>query len=236
VVNGPLSELSPEQTRAVARKLTEALQAPSYRYPWRGLEEDLVHRQQSALRLLGYGSLVNAPSAARTLTEGTRAPAIAFGARRLFNYEISDRQSRYGPVAHSLARAALNVSVTGRPEDRVNGVIIEVARSDIPALRQRERGYDLRPVACIPWADKNEAPFLAYILECPDEPREGEVHTSEGIEPHHTYYRVCREGAAQIGEDFLRFWLASTYLADGVTPVEHWEATALPEIGDRAGS
>ena len=40
---------------------------------------------------------------------------------------------------------------------------------------------------------------------------------------HHHYYSICREGAAQFGEEFLEIWLKTTYLADGVTSVYKWE-------------
>jgi hypothetical protein len=217
-------DLSPEQARAVARRLSEACEVPSYPYPWDGLEEDLARVGDGSLRLLGYGSLVNSISAARTLTTGVREPIIAVGARRIFNYEMPGPTSRYGPPAHPNARALLNLRVTGRLQDMVNGVLIETPPSDIPALRSREVGYDLVAVACINWHRREEPPSLAYTFQRYDESEEGRAAEDTSIEPHDEYYRVCRQGAAEYGDDFLRFWLATTYLADGTTLVQEWDA------------
>ncbi|MDA2912528.1 hypothetical protein MYX77_00960 [Acidobacteriia bacterium AH_259_A11_L15] len=124
----------------------------------------------------------------------------------------------------------MNVRLTGDINDAINGIMVEISVKDIPALQAREVGYDLAPIACLRWNDLEETPFVAYILCCPDEPRDGKRRTNDGLEPHREYYKVCRRGAAEVGEEFLRFWLSTTYLADGVTPVAQWEATALPEI------
>jgi len=185
------------------------------------------------LSLVGYGSLVNEGSAAVTISKGARVPVIAFGVRRIFNYEMSLPHPRYGNPADPLARAALNVAATGRPEDMTNGIMVDVPIVDIPALRKREPGYDLIPVACIHWSQRELPPFVAYVLLAPDEPREGKVHTNSEIEPHRQYYELCREGAVRISEDFLQFWLDSTYLADAVTPMREWEVTAFGK-GTRA--
>jgi hypothetical protein len=161
-------------------------------------------------------------------------PVVAFGVRRLFNYEIDERVSRYGPPVTPRSRGALNVVVTGNPEDAINGILLSVHSGDIRAFRLREKGYDLVPVATIPWERREEHPTIAYILQCPDEPRDGRVRTSHDVQPHLAYYRACRDGAASFGEEFLRFWLATTYLADGVTPVAGWETGGLAEGGIHA--
>lgn len=209
-------KLPPERVAAVDAAMRQAAAQRSHVYPWSTLET-------STISCIGYGSLVNSASAARTLGPGIHPPVIAFGVRRLFNYEIDERASRYGPPSEPAARAALNVVVTGRSTDMVNGVQFDVTPDGVPALRERERGYDLVPVACLPWDRRDAAAFVAYVLRCPEEARAGKVRVNPNIEPHYAYYRLCREGAASHGDDFLRFWLATTYLADGTTPVTEWE-------------
>ncbi|NIM51303.1 MAG: hypothetical protein GTO22_18970 [Gemmatimonadales bacterium] len=218
--------LTAEQTEAISHTMATAEGARSYSYPWEMLETDLVGQHPSRLLVLGYGSLVNRTSAGYTLSESTGIPAVAFGVRRIFNYLIPERNPRYGPPPNSMARAALNVIPTGQISDMVNGVLLEVPLGDVAAFRSREVGYDLLPVACIRWHERKKPPFLGYVLHCPDEPRDGLVRTATDIEPHPVYYRVCREGAAEIGDSFLDLWLATTYLADRATPVGQWEREA----------
>lgn len=224
--------LSYEQRDAISQRMRELKDTKIYTYPWHGLEDDLAEKEPTGLWLLAYGSLVSRTSAAHTLRPGQRAPAIAFGVRRLFNYEIPVDHPRYGSPANELARGALNVVFTGNREDMVNGIMIDTALDDIQPLREREIGYDLRQVACIHWDKPREPPLAAYILECPDEPRDGKVRTNAHIEPHLEYYKICRGGAAKTGDDFLEFWLSSTYLADAETTIDRWEAKAKQSTND----
>jgi len=215
--------LSAARAAAVERAMRAAAAAPSWRYPWRDLDADLRQRGRASFPCVGYGSLVNAASASRTLGTASQVLVVAFGVRRLFNYEMPDGASQYGPPVERRARAALNVRATGRHGDMVNGVLFDVALEDVPAFREREIGYDLVPVACLKWNRPDGEPFLAYILSCPDEERAGAVRTRADIEPHRAYYAACRDGAASCGDEFLHVWLATTFLADGITPMTEWE-------------
>jgi hypothetical protein len=221
-------QLGAEQTKTILHMMGEAAKEPKYRYPWERLEENLEARSVSEIAVVGYGSLVNGASAGQTLSErslATSRPVIAFGARRLFNYEIPSDVDRYAPAIHPLAGAALNALPTGKIEDIVNGIVMKLPLTDIPAIRGREVGYDLIPVVCLEWNNPEKPPFLAYILCCFDEERGGIRRTNIKLEPHQGYYSVCRKGASEFGEEFLRLWLATTYLADGVTPVAEWEVS-----------
>ena len=219
--------LSTEQIEAISQMVAVANKAPSYVYPWKDMEQDLADGRQPRLMLLGYGSLVNRVSASYTIEELDLVPAVAFGVRRVFNYQIPLDHLRYGRPANPKERAALNVVPTGQMDDMINGVLIKIPLHNVPALRVREVGYDLTPAACIEWKERDKLPFLGYVLHCPDEPRDGEVRTKSDILPHREYYRVCKEGAADKGQEFLDFWLATTYMADATTLVGHWDAEAL---------
>lgn len=218
---------------AVSQKMVDAAKEARYEYPWDGLEKEMEAKCLADITVVGYGSLVNNASAVRTISEeslATSQPAIAFGARRLFNYEIPFGVDRYAPAIHPLARAALNALPTGKMEDIINGIVMKLPLTEIAAIRGREVGYDLIPVACLEWKEWEKSPFLAYILCCLDEEREGVRHLNDNLEPHRGYYSVCRKGASEFGEEFLRLWLSTTYLADGVTPVAEWEAKEFPEV------
>lgn len=222
--------LSKGQIRMVLEKFDEAQRESCFSYPWEGLEKKVKRMERSSLPFVGYGSLLNSASAALTLSDETlrtRRPIIAFGVRRIFNYAMGPAVGRYGKPKQDIDSAALNIRMTRSVEDTLNAVLIEIPLSDIPTLRKREIGYDLEPVACVDWNGLQEWPFISYILLCPDEPRLGKKRTNNALLPHRKYYQVCREGAKESGELFLQYWLSTTYLADGVTPVAEWESTAL---------
>lgn len=204
--------------------MEEAAHQPSYAYPWASLESDLERQGRDTLALVAYGSLVNPDSAALTLgpkSGRARRPVIAYGVRRIFNFPIPEGHTRYGPPVNPRAIAALNLRQTGARSDSINGVLLPVSIEDLPAMRDRERGYDLQPVACTDWGHDGAESFIGYVLVWPDAP------TNASVEPHRRYYEVCRQGAAGLGPAFLEAWLRNTYLADGITPVERWEQESV---------
>jgi hypothetical protein len=214
----------------IVEALERARTARAYVYPWPALEGDLVGAERDHLRLIGYGSLVHAGSARRTLSSEHRMPVVVAGAQRLFNYVMDPIPDRYGPPERPAARAALNVRVTYRADDLLNGVLTHVPIAEIPALRAREPGYDLVPVPFALWSAPTSVPEVAYLLEAPDGvARDGRVRTRADLEPHPAYYAVCREGAASFGQPFLAFWLDTTFLANGVTTARDWERRAVAE-------
>ncbi len=199
----PLPDSIPPALAALAGR-------PRLAYPWTDVADGIP--------LLGYGSLMNAASAAQTLAPSRTRPVITFGVRRVFEYDMGDMaQSRYGEAPGALTRAALNVRFTGVAADAVNGVLFDVPAADVPALRLREIDYDLQPVVCLPWEEWAAPPFVAYVLSCP--PTSSRVNAR--LLPQSRYAQTCRDGAASVSPTFLAAYLASTYLADGVT---RWSA------------
>ncbi len=230
----PGIHLDATQTDVILSMMATVKRDLVFRYPWDGLEQTLGERAHTALPIVGYGSMLNRESAALTLGDrslGSSQPVVAFGARRIFDYEIPEDVDRYASATHPSARAALNVLSTGELDDVVNGILIHVVVDDIPALKGREIGYDLVPAACLEWNAQQRPPFMAYVLSYPREPGDGERHANNWITPNHDYYLKCRSGAQSLGEGFLKLWLATTYLADGVTPVAQWETSEFPDLG-----
>src|SRR6266436_8259748 len=61
------------------------LSAPSFIYPWEGLETEIGSSRKNKLYLVGYGSLLNPMSAARTIANTPlmgHPPVLALGAKR----------------------------------------------------------------------------------------------------------------------------------------------------------
>ena len=195
----------------------------SKQYPWEGLKEYLKKQNETKLKIIGYGSLLNAKSAALTVTAKKSTPVVAFGVNRVFNYVIPENNTRYGVSDHPHRRAALNIRVTNKVSDFINGLLIEIPLDDIQSLREREVAYDLIQVPCILWNNWNNEPFYAYILYCPYKEFDGKERTSTNIEPHTVYYKVCRDGAKSFGDEFLKCWKSTTFLVDDITSMDIWE-------------
>jgi len=225
-------DLTDDQRRRIESALAETDARPSFRYPWDGLEQELVANGGGSLPMVGYGSLVNLDSAARTLGPGSLATArsiVCFGVRRVFDYDKSAGRTDVEYAEDVIARAALNVRMTNDTADALNGLLFDMAHQDVQAMRERELGYDLLPVSCFSWEALDLPAAPAWILSAPDEPRGGSVFANSKLTPDVEYFVRCRAGAADFGEGFLRFWRETTLLADGVTPVAEWEARHAPD-------
>ena len=203
------------------------LDAKSFIYPWSDLEEAVAKTPGRTLLLVGYGSLMNPDSAARTIKATTipdNPPVLALGARRVFNYVIPHaRLKAYGKVCDKRERAALNVDYSRSPSDALNGRLLAVKASDLVALREREFGYDLRPVPCVRWGNWDAAPFVAYVLVANAGSRGGGKVIDNNALPNPAYARLCRAGARAVSKNFLRLYLHTTYLADRKTTLAEWE-------------
>ncbi len=205
---------------------------PSFTYPWDGLERFLDDSAIPQLPLIGYGSLINEASAARTInTDGAagRVPVLAYGAMRVFNYRMTPAylNERYGTPLNSNYIAALNCERTGKTGDRFNGILTHIAPDHFEAFRDREKDYALEPVVYQPWSRPDSKPEVAYLLELlPGDGGESDRY-DRNILPHIAYTRLCQEGAHAISERFLEVFNETTWLADKETRLSQFE---LPEL------
>jgi hypothetical protein len=217
----------PREVRAGLQEPLKTLEGTGLEYPWNGLEEAVAKMPEEKLLLVGYGSLLNRDSAARTIKDTPREghpPVVALGARRVFNYVIPKPLLRsYGTNFPPRERAALNLDYTRSPTDALNGRLLTVAPADIAALRKREFGYDLRPVVCARWGDWEAAPFTAYVLVAVEGTRGGRQVIDNDALPHPLYAGLCRAGAHAVSDAFLRLYQETTFLADRKTSLAQWE-------------
>jgi predicted ATPase/tetratricopeptide (TPR) repeat protein len=209
----------------ISRAVADSFAETSYEYPWNGLEADLRTLGASSFRLFAYGSLVNRESASRDFPNaGERSvPALAFGVVRLFEYDMPDVvRARFYPRlrADDPERASLNIHVTGFLTDVANGVVIDVAIDEVTALREREVGYDLRPIVCIDWSEETPAePRIAFVLSAPNRLWKDRPLTNRSLQPLRPYLRMCLAGAETCSKAFAAFWRDTTFLGDGETTV-----------------
>jgi len=181
---------------------------------------ELLNKEgNKTVKFLTFGSLMNETSAAFDI--GSKGhPALTFGLRRIFNFE---------PPAHAISRlglptpgfdeevARLNVAQCNRGDSPLCGVLHALTLDEVKALEKREQGYQLVKVSVVDYeAAYSEATpkiEIAYVLVA-DQPA-----PSEPIKPHLNYLNVCLEGALAHGRGFLSYFLSSTFLSDGTTPL-----------------
>ena len=206
----------PDRAAGITTSLTENKDS-RFLYPWNGLEERLQDKNGQFI-MIGYGSLLNPSSAARTIADTPpdgQTPVIAWGAKRLFDYVIPPEVlERYGEPAMPDQIAALNTVWTGQITDFLNGRAIELAIEDLPGLRKREVDYDLMPVSWLPWNDPNSQIQSGFVL-CA---KQDSGATNKQIRSFPPYTKVCAEGAKIVDSDFEDCFWESTFQANGKTP------------------
>lgn len=193
---------------------------PIIPYPW----EDAEIHSKDAFWLFGYGSLINQASAQETLDNNLLIPCIAHGIKRVFNYSpdatVLARPMYQDPTRGPRYSAALNVQYTGNANDHPNGVLRKITKAELPQLIERERGYHLIKIKCTDFFNLNTT-YEAYALSAP-EYFENRQLIDNSLLPKVPYYRICKQGAAEISDDFLAHWMATTFIGDG-RPVAEWE-------------
>lgn len=200
---------------------------PSYHYPHQQLVADLKKEKKKNLLIFAYGSLVNYESARRHLSSNaleSRRPALAFGLIRLFDRDMPiSRSSTWGIPWDVKSRGMLNVQLTHRPQDYVNGILIEVPIDELKPLCSREIGYDLVPVAVSVWHNRflmKQADYeIAWTFCAP----KNSFWTNGSLNPRPGYYELSRDSAKQYGDLFSSLWFLTTFCADGKTPIWLWE-------------
>ncbi len=199
---------------------------PTYAYPNHDLSQLLEAEGKNQLTLFSYGSLMDVNSASKTLSPKaleTRRPALAFGLKRLFDRDVPiTKGSHWGIPCNPQATGMLNVHNTDDVDDVVNGVLIEVPLTDIPAFLEREQGYDLIPVVTLDWQQLEQGNVkitIAYTLSAPI----GSIYVGSTILPRPGYYELSRDAAKQYGSDFESLWYSSTFMGDAVSPITLWE-------------
>lgn len=214
-------------------KGTLALEEEFHAYPWYDLEEELRADPGRRIQLFGFGSLVNPQSASYNLRRRV-GPAIAFGLKRVFNYQDHFLHScNVGCPApgYPHEQAKLNAALADDPTHLINGIIYEVDAEDLVRLRPRERGYDLEKLHVVDYIDaqdphcKRPRIIETYFLRATSDHQ-----TSTRNLPDINYLNVCAEGVRPYGSAFARLFLDTTYLSDGTTPLSHWLMSQIRDL------
>lgn len=182
-----------------AQETPNLSQYPPLKYPNLNYSQVLDKYPEGKILIFGYGSLINTESESRTISEKavhSMQPAIAFGLKRLFNYNA--RKGLKNPPAKE--GSFLNIIPMKELSRMINGVLVEVGKEDLAHLIQREKGYDLIPIIVTLWDDVlAENPSakiqIAYAFMASDELRQGVHYTHNGYDPVERYLRLVEKGA-----------------------------------------
>jgi len=190
-------------------------------YPW----EELLNNIDN-FYLFGYGSLINEYSYSVDMKKSNGlVPVIGYGVKRILNYdpdEMVRRRSVYqDPERGEKYFAAFNLEYTANDKDKVNGVLRKIQKSDFTSFVARERGYSMVKIKCISFEQENNDFFEAYALCAPEYFKNRKLINNKLL-PNVPYYKVCREGASKISQEFLQMWLETSFLGDGRNVIE-WE-------------
>lgn len=216
--------------------IAELSKFPVMRYPNKNFASLANLFPDNKILLFGYGSLMHPASAHRNLpscTVSTMRPVIALGLKRIFNYKSTPGE-HWGMDLDPKEKAMLNVMPMTTYASIVNGVVFELSVSDLKNLVGRETGYDLAPVIIVDWQDiENRAEYphiqIAYTFIVPEEVRCGIVYNDRNHYPVRGYLRLVREGARQIGENFLALFEETTFLGNGTELIKEWDETFYPK-------
>ena len=198
--------------------------------------------------VLGYGSLLHPDSLRRTLPQVSPAqirPVQVAGARRIFNL-VSPGWARLAGGIQGEKVAALNA--VPAKDCRMNAVAFWLGEEEVEPLDRREFCYyKVLDVPFVEWAAGDgqtgspEKGFYYSVLDAAAlqarfprryreefEPLGADGLISDAVLPQDDYLSVCLQGAEGWGADYLSFFLETTYLGDGRTPLaEHLSAEEI---------
>ncbi len=209
------------------------------------------------LGVIGYGTLLNRASLARTVgPEAARQarflPVWVEGYQRLFNLRPDHYQASLQVSPLPIEVGAANLMPMA--EARFNGVLFTLGPESLDVLHERERYYERVTARATPFsgtvAGWGGHPPVAPIAPAsprtppPPEPLEALIYVGRPDSPWVAPWLgagpdrllplwrdlvLARGSAYRIGPEFGRAFDATTYLADGVTRAVTWYGERLPD-------
>ncbi|MAB47605.1 MAG: hypothetical protein CMC05_03140 [Flavobacteriaceae bacterium] len=190
-------------------------------YPWTPLV-----KAKKSFNLFGYGSLINQYSSKEAISNSVALePVMGYGVKRILNYDpdenVRSRAIYQDPDRGNEYFGVFNLDYTGDYKNKVNGVMRKVEVEDFDNLVKREVGYSLVKIQCQDF-NNSKAPLVeAYTLVAPLNFNGRQLVNNELL-PNVPYYKVCRDGAKHVSEQFLEVWLDTSFLGNGKN-VRDWE-------------
>jgi len=170
--------------------------------------------------VVGYGTLLSRHSLQSTIggneADVMRCLSVTVpGWRRLYNL----RAAHYTPscVLGTPGVEASAANVEPAPGCAFNGLMFEVNAAQLASLDARERCYRRIEVEMFDFSTERSLGVGFTYTGAAD--RASLVRDSSCLLPHWRDIALARTGAYQVDNTFGAFWDATSFLADGVTPV-----------------
>jgi cation transport regulator ChaC len=162
------------------------------------------------IRIVGYGSLMNKESFAKTLKPREMKLVWIEGYKRVFNIKPS-RPYLYKEGGKGMEIGVANIEESGG--QRVNGFMFEVDESELEKLKIRERSYRLKEVEVSDYETEDLiGPAYTFIG---NKRFRDEIIISKDFEPLPSYLEMVRKAAYEISEQFGHDFDASSFKANG---------------------
>lgn len=168
-------------------------------------------------KVIGYGSLMNLDSMAKTISKRDIQPVTVQGYRRIFNLKPSRVVVNLNKGA-GLETAVLNVEPDTQSE--FNAVAFDVTDDEFDRLKIREQSYRFKEVDYYDFKTGQKAPDKA-LLFIGNKLFRGERIIREEFLPLPGYLKLVLKATEEISEIFADKFLETTLIADG-TVLKDW--------------
>lgn len=159
--------------------------------------------------IFGYGSLLSRESLRASVPNATNLrPAYMKGFRREFSLLDPEGWTTTNLDVAGIPFCAVDV-IAGHVDSIVNGIVFEVNREYMTALKRREQEYALIQTMAYDFRDDREI-GSCYVFSA--NKRNGRYLFGEPAQER--YLKVCLEGAREYGDKFYEQFLATTYIDD----------------------
>lgn len=167
------------------------------------------------MKILGYGSLLQEESLTATVPNASNIkPAYIKGFKRAFTLWDPIGWTETNLDVANVPFCGLDVFPAGNDSSVVNGITFEVTESEMPALLEREKEYNL---ITTPVYD-----FKTNVLDGECLVFSSGKVTGEyvfGLPGQERYLEVCMEGAQAYGDEFYKMFCDTTFIGD--TPIRN---------------
>lgn len=156
--------------------------------------------------LFGFGSLMDKKSLVATTPGATGIrPAYIKGFLRDFSLwdDVGWTQTNLDVAGEAFC--ALDIHLSERDEDIVNGIVFEIPEDEMQQLRFREKDYELITTTIYDW-ETNLPIGKGYVFS-------GNKHNGKYVKDspaQQRYWKICCDAAQSYGNDFYKTFVRTT--------------------------
>ena len=166
------------------------------------------------VNIIGYASMINEESLAKTIKPREFKEVLIKGYKRIFNqraYRL--RQYNADPKQNRVAIA----NAVPQENSYFNAVMFEVDDYEFEKLMIREKACHTKKVT----AELKNMEKAEAVMFVGNKVHEGTEMASNDYLPIELYLKRCRQGAYEVSEEFGKQWDETTFIGDGRTIKEY---------------